>query len=236
MKNTMHGIWRIYPSPLNTELISKSNFDFQVFDFEHGSYDFKSLSEDLRISKNHNVKAFARVGGLNQIEVQRCLDLGADGIVFPQLSKFEDFEKASKMMLHYPNGTRGYNPFVADFDFGDKVVPEKKECIVIVETLSAVKILERIIKIENIDTIYIGVYDLSAQLDCKGDLLNRELVYIVNQIIETTLKFEKNVSLMVNSMEDFEYFFDKGVKSFVHGVDSFHLKNAFKNILSKNEK
>ena len=106
----------------------------------------------------------------------------------------------------------------------------------IVETLSAVKILERIIKIENIDTIYIGVYDLSAQLDCKGDLLNRELVYIVNQIIETTLKFEKNVSLMVNSMEDFEYFFDKGVKSFVHGVDSFHLKNAFKNILSKNEK
>ena len=52
----MKGIWRIYPSTLITEIIIKSDFDFQIFDCEHGTYDYTSLSEDIRICKLLNKK------------------------------------------------------------------------------------------------------------------------------------------------------------------------------------
>ncbi|MDC3218485.1 aldolase/citrate lyase family protein [Flavobacteriaceae bacterium] len=235
MGSIKHGIWRIHPSTLITELISKENFDFQIFDCEHGGYDFSSLTEDIRISRILKTKSFVRVGGLNQIETQKCLDLGADGIVFPQLSKIEDFEKAVKMTLHFPEGLRGFNPFVPDYDFGEKVEPEAKECIPIIETLSAVKDFEKIIRIGGINTFYIGVYDLSAQLDCIGELSNPKLTSIVDEIIDKTLSYGKSISLMINSPDDYQYYLKKGINSFVHGVDSFHLKNAFKKIINKHE-
>lgn len=226
----MNGIWRIYPSTLITELISKDKFDFQIFDCEHGGYDFSSLTEDIRICKLLKNKAYVRVSGINQVEVQRCLDLGADGIVFPQLSTIEDFTIASKMVSPYPSGTRGYNPFVYDFDFGNKLTPPKKECITIIETLEAINNLEQIIKIPNLNTFYIGIYDISAQLNCIGELKNPKVISTVNKIIQILKANNKNISLMTTSHEDFQHYSKKGVDNFVYGVDSFYLKKAFTNI------
>ena len=97
--NELHGIWRIIPSMVLTEIISQSKFDFQILDCEHGSYDFQTLEQDIRICQNQKCLAYVRVGGLNKIEVQRCLDLGADGIVFPQLNKFEDLYETELVIL-----------------------------------------------------------------------------------------------------------------------------------------
>lgn len=226
----MNGIWRIHPSTLITELISKDEFDFQIFDREHGGYDFSSLTEDIRVCKLLKSKAYVRVSGLNQVEVQRCLDLGADGIIFPQLSTIEDFTIASKMIFPYPSGTRGYNPFVYDFDFGSKLIPSKKECITIIETLEAIDNLEQIVKIPNLNTFYIGIYDISAQLNCIGELKNQKVTSAVDKIIQILKTNNKSISLMTMSHEDYQYYSKKGVNDFVYGVDSFYLKKAFTNI------
>jgi 2-keto-3-deoxy-L-rhamnonate aldolase RhmA len=227
-----HGIWRILPSMTLTEIIGQSGFNFQILDCEHGGYDFQTLDQDIRICHLHQNKAYVRVSGLDKVEVQRCLDLGADGIVFPQLNEFKDFEQAASMLQYAPKGVRGFNPFVAAGAYGFGNIHEKKiDCIAIVETLQAVEELDRILEIPELDTLYIGVYDLSAQLNCIGVMDSPELLKVINIVIEKCLKAGKEVSLMVNNVNSFKLYQGKGVTSFVHTVDSFQLKTAFTNIL-----
>ncbi|HXH99805.1 MAG TPA: aldolase/citrate lyase family protein [Sphingobacteriaceae bacterium] len=229
----MHGIWRIMPSMAITEIIGQSNFDFQILDCEHGGYDYQTLLEDIRICHLQKCLAYVRVSGLNKVEVQRCLDLGADGIVFPQLDNFEDFELATKMLQYAPNGIRGFNPFVPAGGYGfDNIHKKKIRCIVIIETLNAIDQLDKILELANIDMLYIGVYDLSAQLNCIGNMKFPPLLSIVDQIIGKALKATKTVSLMINNPESYQLYKSKGVKSFVHTIDSHQIKKAFINELN----
>lgn len=229
----LHGIWRIMPSMAITEIIGQSKFDFQILDCEHGSYDFQTIHEDIRICHLEKCKAYVRVSGLNKVEVQRCLDLGADGIVFPQLNDYNDFSVATKMIRYAPKGIRGFNPFVPAGGYGyDDIHHKKVECIAIIETLQAFKELDHILSLEGLDMLYIGVYDLSAQLDCIGIMDSPKLISVVDEIIEKCISASKKVSLMVNSTVAYNEYKNKGVNIFVHTIDSHQIKTAFMKILS----
>lgn len=229
--NELHGIWRIIPSMELTEIIAQSKFDFQILDCEHGSYDFQTLEHDIRICQHQKCLVYVRVSGLNKVEVQRCLDLGADGIVFPQLNNFEDFKLATKLIQYPPNGIRGFNPFVAAGEYGYGNIHKKIECIVIVETIQAFDELDEILNLSEIDMVYIGVYDLSAQLNCIGAMDSPKLLSVIDEIIEKCNKSSKKVSLMVKNIEEYKKYKGKGVSNFVHIVDSYQLKTAFINVL-----
>lgn len=231
-RKELHGIWRIIPSMVITEIIGQSEFDFQILDCEHGTYDFQTLEQDIKICQKYGCLAFVRVSGLDKVEVQRCLDIGADGIVFPQLDSFEDFNTATKLIQYPPIGVRGFNPFVASGDYGYGDIQKKKiYCIVIIETLESVLALDRILQLTEIDIVYIGVYDLSAQLNCIGEMDSDELVSIIDEIVDKCNKSSKRVSLMVKNVDEYKIYQKKGVNNFVHIIDSYQIKTAFINIL-----
>ena len=182
--NESHGIWRITPSMTLTEIIAQSDFDFQIFDCEHGGYDYQTLEQDIRVCQLMNCSAYVRVTGLDKVEVQRCLDLGADGIVFPQLNNYSDFKYATSLIQYPPNGIRGFNPFVRAGKYGFENIEEKKlKCIAIIETIQAVEEIDEILALEDLDLVYIGVYDLSAQLNCMGIMDSTQLIKGVNELI-----------------------------------------------------
>jgi 4-hydroxy-2-oxoheptanedioate aldolase len=227
-----HGIWRIIPSMTLTDIIAQSNYDFQILDCEHGAYDFHSLEQDIRICQLNKSLAYVRVSGLDKVEVQRCLDLGADGIVFPQLNSYDDFNLAAKMTQYAPKGIRGFNPFVSAGKYGYGNNSEKKiKCIAIIETLNAISEIDNILSILELDILYIGAYDLSAQLDCIGVMDSPQLLVLMDEIIEKCKKASKQVGLMVNSIEDQEKYKSKGVNVFVHSVDSYVIKTLFTNTI-----
>lgn len=229
----LHGIWRIIPSIALTDIIAQSNYDFQILDCEHGSYDFHTLEQDIRICQLNKSLAYVRVSGLNKVEVQRCLDLGADGIIFPQLNNYEDFKLATKMTQYAPRGIRGFNPFVSAAKYGYGSISDKNiKCIVIIETLVAIEELDKIVSIPELDILYIGVYDLSAQLDCIGIMDSPKLVMIIDEIIEKCQKASKQIGLMVTNDKDYKKYKNKGVNVFVHSVDSYVIKKTFVNALN----
>lgn len=230
----MHGTWRIIPSSPMTEIIAQSGFDFQILDREHGAYDFHNLENDIRACNLHNCAPYVRVGGLDAVEVQRCLDLGAQGIVFPAMQGYDDFARATTLVKYAPEGVRGFNPFVRAWGYGfTDGKASKPLCITIVETLMAVKQLDDILTLQGIDMVYIGSYDLSAQLGCIGEMTNPMVVDVMDTIISKCVAASVKVSLMINGPGQYSHFKSKGVTSFVHTVDSHQLKKAFTNAIDE---
>lgn len=234
LKSYLNGIWRVMPSATVSEIIAQSGFDFQILDCEHGAYDYHTLEADIRACDLHKCEAFVRVSGLNNVEVQRCLDLGAGGIVFPQLANYNDFKRAVQLIQYAPAGVRGFNPFVRAWKYGVESGEIKKPlCMTIVETLQAVSELDEILKIDGIDMIYIGSYDLSAQLDCIGKMDDPRLVKVVNEIIKKCNDASKPVGVMVSGPEQYTISKQKGVNFFVHTVDTYKIKQLFTNTIQQ---
>lgn len=222
----LHGIWRIVPSPQLTEILAQSGFHFQILDCEHGGYDYATLLPDILACERHHCAPLVRVSGTNKVEVQRCLDLGARGLVFPQLAHRDDFAAAAAMMDYAPAGTRGFNPFVRAGGYGSSPAPGRPWFVPIIETLTAVEQIDDILKLERIDLVYIGSYDLSAQLGVAGQMAAPALTQVVDRILAACRDAGKPVSLMVLSEDAARAQTARGVQALVHGVETHRLKQA----------
>jgi 4-hydroxy-2-oxoheptanedioate aldolase len=225
--NIINGIWRILPSSAISEIIAQSGYDFQILDCEHGVYDYFTLENDIRACQLNNCKSYIRVSGLNKVEVQRCLDIGADGIVFPQLNSYKDCKIAVEMLKFPPNGIRGFNPFVKALNYGYNSTKYdiKTTCIIIIENLNMIKDLDNILDLD-FDMVYIGAYDLSAELNCIGEMENENLQKTINEIIEKCMIKKKQVAIMSTNYEYIKQY--NYVNHIVHTVESFMIKKFFK--------
>lgn len=232
----LHGLWRTVPSPALTEICALGGFHFQILDCEHGGYDYATLLADVMACERHGCRPLVRVGGADRIQVQRCLDLGARGIVFPQLATVEDFTRAAAMMDYAPAGTRGYNPFVRAADYGSRragaPAAGRPWCVPIVETLAAVEQIEAIVRLDRIDLVYVGVYDLSAQLGCPGVLNTPELAQRLDRIVAACRGAAKPVAMMALSAEAARRLAARGVQALVHGVESHRLAESMSDFLA----
>lgn len=227
----LHGIWRVIPSPALTEIVAQSGLNFQILDCEHGAYDYSSLLADILACELHQCAPLVRVSGRDNVEAQRCLDLGAHGLVFPQLNHYEDFANAAAMMDYAPNGTRGFNPFVRAGSYGTSPMPVRPWFVPIIETLAAVEAVEAILELDRIDLVYIGSYDLSAQLGIPGQTKSPALERVVERVLSACKRANKPACLMVLNPEDAQAFSVRGVAALVHGVESHRLKHALAGIV-----
>lgn len=233
----VHGLWRIIPSPQVTEIVAQAGFDFQILDCEHGAYDYGTLLPDLLASERHGCAALVRVGGNDPIEVQRCLDLGARGIVFPQLAGPADFARAAAMMDYAPEGTRGFNPFVraGGFGAGGPVAP-RPWFVPIVETLTAARAIGEIVRLPRIDLIYVGSYDLSAQLGCPGRMDAPELVRLIDDLLAACAAARVPVGAIAPTAAAARALAARGVQALVHGIDSHRFALAARALLADDAK
>ena len=220
-----HGIWRIIPSPALTEILAQSGLDFQILDCEHGGYDYATLLPDILACERHGCAPLVRVSGTDRVEMQRCLDLGARGLVFPQLATPEDFARAGAMMDYAPAGTRGYNPFVRAGGYGFPAPTPRPWFVPIVETLAAARDIETIARLERIDLIYVGVCDLSALLGCPGRMDSPELAALVDRILTACHQAGKPVGMMALSADAARQLTARGVQTLVLWVESHRIKD-----------
>ena len=210
-----------------TETLAQGGLDFQILDCEHGAYDFATLLPDILACERHACAPFIRVSGTDKIEVQRCLDLGARGLVFPQLTGPAEFARAAAMMDYGPAGTRGFNPFVRAGNYGTPSAKSSRAWFIpIVETLEAAEQIESILQLARIDLVYIGVYDLSAQLGVPGQMDAPQLNALVDRILAACIAARKPASLMALTNAAAQHLIARGVRAVVHGVESHRLKQA----------
>ena len=79
------GTWSIISSPVVVEILALSGFDFLILDMEHGIYDITSLDSCIRACEVAGCSPIVRVPGMCPSAIQSSLDLGAHGIIVPQI-------------------------------------------------------------------------------------------------------------------------------------------------------
>ncbi len=233
------GTWSIISSPIVVEILALSGFDFLILDMEHGVYDQTALDTCIRACEAAGCAPIVRVPGINPSAVQWALDMGAHGIIVPQVGNVASAMMAVSMSKFAPVGTRGYNPFTRAAGYAapsnnqvGKLRNDFGITSVIVENQTALHELDGILAIEDLDIVYVGVYDLSIALGCEGDTNNPAICHVLEQTIARVRAAGKIPGLMVRSKEDVEKAIILGARFLVYSVDTFILYKAAKDAIA----
>lgn len=222
----MLGTWAEIPCPYVTDIMSKAGFDFSIIDMEHGVVDFTIAQNMVFAAHGRGKQAFIRVPEIEESWTLKCLDMGCDGIIFPQVSKAEDVKKIIKCSYYQPKGDRGFNPFITaggytsvSSDFCEQENSRIKTGVIL-EGKDVFERIDDILRFPEIDIVYIGQYDLSLALGIPGDIYNSKVLDIMSMSVTKIRKSGKMAGCMVHSYNEAQKVMKEGFDFIVYKVDS----------------
>jgi 2-dehydro-3-deoxyglucarate aldolase/4-hydroxy-2-oxoheptanedioate aldolase len=145
-----------------------------VIDLEHGMGHEAALLPQLMATKATAAAPIVRVESGTRIRIGRALDLGAQGIVVPQVRDAAHAREVARWMRTQPAGDRGIALFTRGMDHGsvghDGVAARHEDllCIVQVESRSALEDVEAMARVDGVDVLFVGPTDLTHALGIPG--------------------------------------------------------------------
>ena len=173
---TVHGCWINLASTVSAEIVGQAGFDWLLLDLEHGAGDVAILYQQLQVLSGSTSTPIVRIDNLSRPKVQRILDAGASGIMFPQIQTSLEADDAIRMMYYPPRGVRGMAKMVRATGFGkyaNEYIPNVEKNLVGViqiETLNALQNIDDIAATEGVDVLFVGPNDLSLSLGIFGQI------------------------------------------------------------------
>lgn len=229
------GCWSIVRSATIVEIAAQAGLDFIILDLEHGAHDIGDLEQAIRAAEGKGMAPFVRVPDLTASTFQRVLDLGAHGVVAPQVRTVADVEHVVRCCRFPPRGTRGYNPFTRAADYAapavagqGKLAADFVTIAIIVETLEAYAALDEICAVPEVAVVYLGVYDMSLALGTDGDTSHPAVSAFVADAGARIRRAGKAVGLMVRSERAIDDALSLGATFLVWSVDSSVIYDAFR--------
>lgn len=176
--------------PAVTEALGDS-VDFFWIDLEHTPIGLESLQAHLIAARAVGTPAMVRVPSSDPSWAKRVLDIGAEGIVVPQVRTVQEVQTFVDACRYAPMGKRGLGPRRPS-NYGRNGGTSYREhanktlfVSVQIETTDALDQVDQIVDIRGIDSLVVGPSDLAASLGITGQMDAPELKKAIRKISES---------------------------------------------------
>ena len=159
------------------ECIGRTGFDFVIIDNEHSPIDAETSCELIRAAELTGITPLARVREISRPAILKLLDVGAQGLIVPNVSTVDEVRELVSYCKYSPVGNRGFCPsrkdgwgFDSDMSVDDTMAYFNESVLLIpqCETVGALKHIEEIVWTDGVDGIFIGPFDLSISMGIPG--------------------------------------------------------------------
>lgn len=222
-------------SPVAAEILSQCGFDWLIVDLEHAPGDFANLQAQLQAMNGSNVVPFARAPWNDEVAIKRILDTGVMGVLVPYVNTREEAEAAVAACKYPPRGIRGVAGSPRAAGYTGNTMPyltsANAETIVMiaVETAEAVANLDDILRVEDLDGVFIGPMDLASSMGHLGDPGHPDTQRQIALIEEKVLASDKFLGTVATTRDKARDCFDKGYQWLIVMQDGAALLNTGKN-------
>lgn len=223
-------------SPAAVEILADIGFDWLFVDGEHGPLDTGDLLGILQVA-DRQTPCIVRVPAADEVAIKKVLDLGAGGVIVPQVNTPEQTADVVRWSRYAPLGARGVGLARAHgygLRFQDYMQSANEQVAVIVqaEHALAAENMEKIVKVAGIDAVLLGPYDLSASLGHTGQLDHPAVVQAIDHITKTCQAAKIPLGYFGVTAASVKPMMDRGYTLIVAGVDTLLLGLAAKKLLT----
>ena len=217
-------------SAASAEVLAKVGFDWLFIDGEHGAIDIRDLEHILQAADDH-VACIVRVPSAGEVAIKRVLDLGADGIIVPQVNTAEQAAAVVRYSKYAPQGARGIGLARAHGygqSFADYLANANNAVSVIVqaEHADAVDNIESIVAVDGVDAVLVGPYDLSASLGLSGQVGHPDVMAAIDRVTAACQAVGMPLGFFGVTAAAVQPFVARGYTLVVAGVDTLLLGTA----------
>jgi 2-keto-3-deoxy-L-rhamnonate aldolase RhmA len=172
---TLIGVFSDLASPFAAELCGQAGFDWIILDLEHGTATEADLLALLYAVETTPMAPIVRPQSSERLRVGRALDLGAAGIMLPQLQSIDEVRTAVGYLRYPPAGQRGVALRTRGARLGTighadiaRVVNEVIVGIVQIESIGGLAASDEIAALDEVDVLFVGPADLTHSLGIPG--------------------------------------------------------------------
>ena len=169
------GSWLQMGSASAAEILAGAGFAWLGLDCEHTSADMAAVEDVARALQGRDTALLVRVTQCDPLEIRRCLDVGASGVIVPMVETAAQARRAVSAAKYPPSGTRGYcfgrmNGWGSAFADYAQRANEQTLVIVMIESRAGVENIHAILEVDGINAVFIGPYDLSGSYGLPGQV------------------------------------------------------------------
>ncbi len=153
------------------KILESAGIDFVLLDMEHGGLELEHLADLIAWLKATPIAPIVRVPGAHYHFIARVMDMGALGIMCPNVESAEQARALVDAVKYGPEGKRGLGLGTAHNDY---VMPQPAEylkhananttVICQIESLKGLENLEAIAAVPGVDILWVGHFDLTQSM------------------------------------------------------------------------
>lgn len=237
---TLLGTMVTLPNAAVAEILADIGFDWLFVDGEHGPLTIHDV-EGILQAVGHRTPCLVRVPAAGEIPIKTVLDLGADGIIVPQVNSAAEAAQIVQWARYAPLGSRGVglaraHGYGRRFKEYVETANERTAVVVQAEHIRAVEDIEAIVKVPGVDAVMLGPYDLSASLGKMGQIDDPEVVAAIERVITVCQSAKIPVGYFGVTASAVQPFIERGCTLITAGVDTLMLGQSAGQILKQLQK
>ena len=234
---TLLGSMVTLAAPAVAEILADVGFDWLFVDSEHGPLETGDVLGILQ-AVGDRIACIVRVPGAEEAPIKKVLDLGAEGIIVPQVSTVEQAESVVRYARYSPSGSRGVglsraHGYGLRFQQYLETANERIAVIVQAEHARAVENIESIVKVEGIDAVFVGPYDLAASLGKMGQIDDPAVTSAIDHVRQTCQAARIGLGYFGLSAAALRPHMERGATLIAAGVDTLFLAGAAGRLLQE---
>lgn len=217
-----------FAEPCISEMVAACGFDFIWVDTEHQAQDYETVLNQIIACKAGGAASIVRVPQNEPFLAKRVLEMGPDGIIFPNVNSAAELQKAMDACLYPPLGKRGFGPKRAcgygriDLMEYIKEAPDAMCRFAQLESKDAIDDLDNMLKIKGCDGFIVGPCDLSGSIGLLNETKHPEVVKLMKTAIRKCNDAGRpiGVAAAYGGKEDVQFWFDLGFQFLSAGTDT----------------
>jgi 4-hydroxy-2-oxoheptanedioate aldolase len=224
---------RILKSPQAVTMCASEGWDYIILDTEHNDYNPETLGSFSLIAKYERIGLFVRVPDRLYHLMAQILDIGAEGLVLPQVKTRQEAERIIQSVKYSPVGQRGVSisstaTLYRDYDVVAYTQWANDELMTIIqiESEEGLNNIGQILSVKEIDAVMIGPADLSQDMGIPGQLNHPRMESAFREIIKACNKYAVAPGVHLSNMEDVRKWIKEGMRFITYSYDTKFFKDA----------
>ena len=186
------GVSIMIPSPQLVEIVGRLGYDWVLIDCEHGNINLETAEHLALAAEASGITPIARPKSNRADDILQLMDRGIQGVQVPHVNTAEDAQRAVNAVKYHPMGTRGLGGGTRAAEYGltqtvdEYIEATNDETLVCVqlEDAEAIKNVDEILEVKNIDVFFIGHNDLSQSMGYPGNPKEPVVAEAINSTFE----------------------------------------------------
>jgi 4-hydroxy-2-oxoheptanedioate aldolase len=226
-----------FTDPSVFELTSLLGFDGIWMDMEHHSYGLETGAALMRAARVGVSDIIARPAKGEFMRMQRMLEAGAQGIMYPRCDDAEEAAEVVAWAKFPPLGKRGCDFFNPDAPYGMMTLDEYLEeanrqtfVVVQIEQPHTVEEVERIAQVDGVDVLMMGPGDLSIQYGIPGQMDHPLMRNAIERVAGAARAAGKHWGCPAATVELTRELMEMGARFICHQADILLVKSGLERV------